>query len=328
MKNLLFVVFLICVLYGLSGCESQMSPTLSLEDEQIPSEEQEVQILFGMGNEIGMARETPLFQNAPVHMISSWFSKPEDLEWLRYYPERNTLSTLYGQGYAQELIIWLDEYPQYAISDQFQEDLAELIEIFKGNGPEQGPLYVVLFTEYETYSDDPAYFKQLRDAFLESKKTIKQVYGGAQVAIGMGCYEWFEEERELKDWEKEVLQASDFVAVQGHHHISNVDLLMAQIHRAVDQLSTYGKPIMLSHFRLWKKPEEEARRLDEAFLRFIKEMHNEETMKALADKGLFAWNFFWDDFINKQRASYHAIEKVVKAYGAKPAPLPDSTAEE
>ncbi len=197
--------------------------------------ESNIEIIWGIGNEIPMAQETPLFREAPVKMITSWFSKPGDLEWMRYYPERNTLASLYGQGYAQQLIIWLADYPEYAISGEFQTDLEELIEIFKGDGPSYGPLYVVLFTEYETYSNDPEYFHQLRDAFLESQNTIKQVYESANVAIGFGGYGWSGiARRELKDWEIEVLEAGDFTAVQAHHHVSNIDLMIPQIRNSVD----------------------------------------------------------------------------------------------
>ena len=122
----------------------------------------DIELMWGIGNEIPAARETPLYQQAPLQMVTSWFNKPDDLEWMRYYNDRNTLSELYQQGYAQELVIWLAEDPQYALSQQFQTDLEELIGIFKGNGPQYGPLYVVLFTEFETYSDNPDYFPELK----------------------------------------------------------------------------------------------------------------------------------------------------------------------
>lgn len=317
MRKLFSGLVLLVVFGWLGGCDKDAMPTKVQNSEQ-------VEILFGMGNEIPMARETPLYREAPVNMISSWFSKPEDLEWMRYYPERNTLSTLYGKGYAQELIIWLHDYPQYAISDDFQEDLKEMIEIFKGEGPERGPLYVVLFTEFETYSDDPEYYIQLKEAFMDSRETIKGVYEGANVAIGFGGYGWSGiEERELKDWEEEVLMAGDFAAVQAHHHVSNMDLMIPQVRNSIEQLGSYGKPVMLSHFRIWKRDGEGGLSTEEAFRRFIMEMHTEESMTAMAEDGLFAWNFFWDDFINEPGAAYNAIQDVVRTFGSEKTALSD-----
>lgn len=308
MKKFL-VVLCMTVVWFATACNSSTSTQSENESE--------IEIIWGIGNEIPMAQETPLFNEAPVKMITSWFSKPEDLEWMRYYPERNTLSSLYGQGYAQQLIIWLADYPEYAISNEFQTDLAELIEIFKGNGPSYGPLYVVLFTEYETYSEDPEYFLQLRDAFHQSQNTIQQVYENAYVAIGFGGYGWSGiAHRDLKEWEVEVLESGDFAAVQAHHHVSNIDLMIAQIRNSIEQLGSYGKPVMLSHFRIWKREGEGGLSTNEAFQYFINEMHTEESMRALVEDGLFSWNFFWDDYINEEGNAYHMIRKVVRTYAA------------
>ncbi|HET6527839.1 MAG TPA: hypothetical protein VFG39_03730 [Balneolaceae bacterium] len=304
------LLFLFVLSITLSACDEPPSPTTV-------TNESDIEILFGIGNEIPMARETPLFNEAPIKMISSWFSKPEDLEWMRNYVERNTMAELYKKGYAQELIIWLDNYTQYAISDEFQADLKELTRIFKGNGPDYGPLYVVLFTEYETYSDDPAYYLKLKDAFLQSIKTIKGVYPEAKVAIGIGGYGWSGvEHREFKDWEIQALKAGDFIAVQAHHHVSNMDLMITQIRDSFNQLSSFGKPIMMSHFRIWKNDEEPPAITEQAFQHFIDEMFTEESMAALAEDGLFAWNFFWGDFINQPGAAYQSIRNVVRTYGS------------
>ncbi|HEX6981650.1 MAG TPA: hypothetical protein VF181_02715 [Balneolaceae bacterium] len=305
-----FLSLLFLILFALSSCDEQPSPTTF-------TNELGIEVLFGIGNEIPMARETPLFNEAPVKMISSWFSKPEDLEWMRYYVERNTMAELYHEGYAQELVIWLNDYPQYAISENFQADLKELIQIFKGNGPDYGPLYVVLFTEYETYSNDPVYYLKLKDAFLQSIEMIKQVYGKAQVAIGIGGYGWSGiEHRELKDWEVEALRAGDFIAVQAHQHVSNMDLLITQTRDAIEQLSSFGKPIMLSHFRIYKGEDDPAGMTEQAFQYFIDEMFTEESMAALVEDGLFAWNFFWDDYINEPGRAYQSMRNVVRTYGS------------
>lgn len=300
-----------------ASCDESPSPSTP----DLPSQSS-TEILWGMGNEIPSARESPIFNQAPVRMISNWFSKPEDLEWMRYYPERNILATLYGQGYAQELIIYLADHTEYAISPEFQSDLEEMIEIFRGNGPDYGPLYVVLFTEYETYSNDPEYFMQLRDAFMESRKTVKQVYDSAYVSIGLGGYEWSGiEERDFKDWEIDMLEAGDYIAVQAHHHVEYMDRMAPQIRNSVEQLSSYDKPVMLSHFRIWKEEGDEGLATTESFGNFIDEVFTEESMNALAEDGLFAWNFFSDDFINQQSPAFDAIKEVMKTYDSEEADL-------
>lgn len=275
------------------------------------------EILWGIGNEIPMAQETSLFKEAPVRMITSWFSKPDDLEWMRYYPGRNTMTALYGQGYAQQLVIWLAGYPQYALSAEFQRDLKELTDIFRGRGPHYGPLYIVLFTEYETYSDDPEYFRQLGEAFMESKNTVQEAYDRAYVALGFGGYEWSGiEHREFEEWEIEALKAGDFIAVQAHHHVSNMHLMIPQIRSSVKQLGSYGKPVMLSHFRIWKREGEKGLSTDDAFQYFIGEMFSDRSIEALAEDGLFAWGFFLDDFVNKNGKAYFQIRAVVRRHAS------------
>lgn len=294
-----------------TGCNS---PTTT---DTIP-DKSDIGVIWGMGNEIPAAQQSPINQQAPIRMLTSWFSKPSDLDWMRNYPDRNTMAELYAQGYAQELVIYLADYTDYAVSQEFQADLRELIQIFKGNGPDYGPLYVVLFTEYETYSDDPAYFQQLKEAFLQSRKTIKDTYAKAYVGMGFGGYEWSGiEVRDFKDWEVEVLKASDFAAVQAHHRVKYMDRMVPQIRNSVRQLGSYGKPVMLSHFRIWQGDGETQAQVQDAFQSFINEMFTEESMQSLTQDGLFAFSFFADDYINNQGSSFDSIKKVVDTYASK-----------
>ncbi len=129
-------------------------------------------VLFGLGDEISAAVSAPLYRNGGIDMVTSWYNGPGDLGWMSGYAESDTISDLYGQGNALELVVWLADDPSYAVSSQLQTDLAKLITVFRGNGPHYGPLYVVLFTEFETYSSQPGYDLQLRSAYLTAVTTI------------------------------------------------------------------------------------------------------------------------------------------------------------
>ena len=147
-------------------------------------------LLFGLGDEISAATSAPLYLHGGVNMVTSWYNGPSDLAWMSGYASTDVVSDLYQQGKALELVVWLADEPAYAVSPQFQSDLAKLIDIFKGNGPYYGPLYVVLYTEFETYSDQPGYDAQLRTSYLAAVSKIHSLYRQAYVALGFGGYVW------------------------------------------------------------------------------------------------------------------------------------------
>lgn len=315
-KHHIVLLFSITLLFNfITACENSTSI------EEIQKEEPE--ILWGIGDQISGAQSTPVFRDALVGMITSWYNKPGDLSWMRGYQEEPTMSNLYRKGYAQELVVWLADYPQYAISSTFQEDIKDLIRIFKGNGPENGPIYVVLFTEFETYSQDPEYFQHLKEAFLEARKSIKQEYEKAYVALGFGGYGWIgQPERELKDWEIEALEAGDFAAVQHMHHASRLDLMIPQVRRSVKQLGSYGKPVMVSHFKLWSNEGDTEELPSVSFNNFINEIFTRESLQSLADDGLFAWDFMDDNYINDPGRAYEKIKEIIARYEASDPDLP------
>jgi len=306
-------IFVACLLIAflpvVFGCDSSTSA------DQI--EKEEPYLLWGMGDQISGAKKSPVFREAPMSMITSWYNKPDDLDWMSGYRDETTMTDLYRRGYAQELVVWLADYPQYAIGDAFREDLKELIRIFKGNGPDYGPLYVVLFTEFETYSDDPAYFADLKDAFLQARDIIKQEYEQAYVALGFGGYGWIgAPERDLKDWEIEALEAGDFAAVQHMHHANRLDLMIPQVRRSVKQLGSYGKPVMVSHFKLWSDEGDPPGLASQSFNTFIGNMFTRKSLEEMADDGLFAWGFMDDTYINDSGTARSRIMEIISRHTA------------
>ena len=137
------------------------------------------------------------------------------------------------------------------------------------------------------------------------------------MALGFGGYGWSGiEHRDLKEWEKEAINASDFVAVQAHHHVTNIDLMIPQVRISIEQLGSFGKPVMMSHFRIWKREDETTLSTPEAFRIFMDEMFTEESMSDLADNGLFSWNYFNDDFINTKGNAFERAKRMVEHYQA------------
>lgn len=272
-------------------------------------------ILWGIGDEISNAEKTPIFNHTPVRMITSWYNGPADTAWMKNYLNRSTISNLYGKGYALELVVWLADEPNYAISPDFQHDAALLARIFRGNGPNYGPLYVVLFTEFETYSRDSTYFTKLEKSFVSARDTIRAVYPGARVALGFGGYGWSGvKHRNLKKWEINAIKKGDFIAVQEMHYASNLDIMISQVRNSVRQLGTYGKPIMISHFKFsWKKGEPSSLPSD-VFGRFVRKMLNWRMLDTLTSEGLFAWDFMNDHYINDPGPGYETIQTVIKKH--------------
>ncbi|HKI45882.1 MAG TPA: hypothetical protein VKA08_11185 [Balneolales bacterium] len=280
-------------------------------------------ILWGIGDEIKSAEQTPIFQSSPVHMITSWYNGPSDTTWMKNYIKSSTISDLYGKGYALELVVWLANEPAYAISPDFQHDAALLARIFRGNGPNYGPLYVVLFTEFETYSNDSTYFPKLKDAFLNARDTIKAVYPKAEVALGFGGYDWSGIKHvNLKNWEVEALKAGDFVAVQEMHYPEDVDLMISQVRNSVRQLGSYGKPVMISHFRITPKKRDTPQLPANAFDYFVKKMFNWQSLDTLAREGLFSVGFMNGHYINDPGPAYFNIRNVIVRHASRNPNLP------
>ncbi len=253
-------------------------------------------------------------------MVTSWYNGPADLGWMSGYAETNIISGLYEQGKALELVVWLADDPSYAVSSQFQSDLAKLITVFKGNGPDYGPLYVVLFTEFETYSSQPGYNLKLRSAYLAAVRTVHTTDQQAYVALGFGGYDWSaaEPERDLSFWEP-AIAASDFTAFQAMQDDTSVtrngeNIVVPEIESAVHQLGGYGKPVMISHFKLWGDPAG----VSQAFARVAAILLRGPELDKLRSEGLFAWDFMGDDYVNDPGPGLSYAESAIARYASGP----------
>ena len=88
--------------------------------------------------------------------------------------------------------------------------------------------------------------------------------------------------------------------------------LVAQIRSSVRQLSSYGKPVMISHFKLWGDPACQVR----AFDKFTKAMLTDSSMEELTSNGLFAWNFMLDHYIDDPGPVREASAALINRYSA------------
>jgi len=271
-------------------------------------------LIFGMGDELSGAQSSALYGAAPVNMITSWYNGPGDLGWMTGYRNTPQISQSYASGHAQELVVWLANDPTYAISAQFQQDIASLVTTFAGNGPQHGPLYVVLFSEFETYSADPSYQAQLLNAYVAAVKVIHATYAQAKVALGFGGYDWTTADpvRDMSAYTA-AISASDFVAVQEMQSCSDEASLESQVKESVAQLGTYGKPVMISHFKLWGGT---LACQTSAMSTFESHMWTSAELTTLTSEGLFAWGLMNDKYVNSPGASFTTAVSDVSTYGS------------
>jgi hypothetical protein len=261
-------------------------------------------VLWGIGDQLGPAREAPFYRDGGARMVSSWFNNPGDLGWMKGY-RGSDFSDQYGAHRALELVVWLADNADYAVSPRFQTDIRTLTRLYKGSGPNYGPLYIVLFTEFETYKGgDPAYQAKLMSAYLKAVAVIHSEYDQARVALGFGGYGWDGvHDRDLAPY-RQVIEASDFTAVQQMQacssEVGGQNIMVPKIRSSVRQLGSYGKPVMISHFKLWGDAACQA----SAFEKFSREMFSPASLAALTADKLFAWGFMSDHFINDAGGAY------------------------
>lgn len=264
------------------------------------------QLIWGTGDNIPGFESTDMATNgdSPLKMVSQWYNGPADLSYIHGYQAGSTFSDYYGRGYTFQLIVWLADVPAYAIDAQFQTDFVDLMTTCIGNGPNHGPLYIVLFTELETYSNAgnvSTYNPALKAAYFQAMETARSMYSQAYVGLGFGGYDWSGNPTpDLSFWD-DALKASDFVCVQHMQDSINTggtggqNEIIDNIQNSVTQLGAYGKPVMISHMLLWG----DTSTVVPAFADFRKKILSTPALRTLAGQGLFAI-----DFMNGGGAQY------------------------
>ena len=282
-------------------------------------------ILFGIGSQAGPAMDFRLVKEAPVHMLTSWYNGPSDLEWMRVQ-KNDLIPRLYANQYVVHLITWTDlpeeeiETPHghacgrpYPVSTQVVEDMKQLAQIY--NGP--GPMYVSLFTEFPSFTcidnnwnGNENYFQTLQDNYRTIKDNFHQYAPNSKVSLSWGG--WLNRYddtanqggRSLISHFADVMRESDFISFQTMESDSNVDDIIDM----TSILGAYGKPVMLAHY----KPSNSSTQVFEADM---KELFTNDVMTKLMSNGLFAISFMDDEMINKSETSYQLVKNGIQSYG-------------
>jgi hypothetical protein len=285
--------------------------------------------IFGLGAQLGGAVNERLYKEAPVGMLTSWFNKPSDLEFMRPWA-KDVVPQSYATGKSLHLIVWAsDEERQistkygiacgraYPLSDRFADDMRQLAETFRGNA--DGPaLYVSMFTEFQTYpcqdntwSGNENYYRALQDRYRLAQSIFKQTAPNSQVSLTWGGWQasWDDPAqgsgRSLIPRFADVMNGSDFQSFQAMdstgknmQHISDMTRLLHQ----------YGNgKVMVAHF----KPDN---RSQAVWAGDMTRVFTPATFAALRANGLFAFSFMDETNINASEDSYVYTRDTVRAY--------------
>lgn len=289
-------------------------------------------ILFGLGPEADSAKSSPLNQAAPLGMYSSWYNGTKDLAWMQYwYTSGFIRNSIYGTGRAAHLIIWSDG-PNvtspvcgrpYPVSTQILADMQTLATYWAGaaNGP---PLYVTLFTEFQTYPciEDQwvgaqDYYNLLKTRMLQIRDIFHQYAPNSRVSIGWGGWQtrWDDPTNgggaSLIPYFADIMSQMDFQSTQ----LMNNDANVQDAQRMVSALGQYG-PVMVAHY----KPENTS---DSTFYADISTIMTSSFLGGLVSHGLFAWSFMdqacFNDMSNPAEVTnYGLVLNAVQTFGKAP----------
>lgn len=284
-----------------------------------------VKILFGIGSQAGPAMDFRLVKEAPVHMLTSWYNGTADLVWMKVQ-QNDLIPRLYKNKYTVHLITWTDlpekdiQTPHgpacgrpYPVSDQVVEDMKQLAQIYNGDGP----MYVTLFTEFQTFTctdnnwtGNENYFNTLKENFRKIKDNFHKYAPRSKVGISWGGWQSRYDDpvnkggKSLFPYFADILKESDFTAFQAMESDTNVQeiLDMTKI------LGAYKKPVMLSHY----KPSNGS---NTVFDNDMKKIFTDEIMRKLINDGLFAMSYMDDELINRSETSYQLVKNGIIKYG-------------
>ncbi len=282
-------------------------------------------ILFGIGSQAGPAMDYRLVQEAPVHMLTSWYNGTKDLEWMSVQ-KNDLIPRLYASNYIVHIITWTDlpeeeiETPYgsacgraYPVSSQVVEDMKQLAQIYNGSGT----MYVSLFTEFPSFTcvdnnwnGNENYWRTLQDNYRTIKDNFHQYAPNSKVSLSWGGWlNRYDDNtnqggRSLFPYFADLMKESDFISFQTMESDTNVN----DIANMTSILSTYGKPIMLAHY----KPSNSS---SEVFDADMRQLFTDSTIQQLKNNGLFAISFMDDEMINKSETSYQLVKDGINKYG-------------
>lgn len=314
--------------YQMPSVTPTLIPTISpvpLPTATITPTRQPLKVIFGVGSQAGPAMDFRIVKEAPIRMLTSWYNGPNDLTWMQIQ-KNDLVPRLYAKKYIVHLVTWSDvpeneiQTPHgtacgrpYPVSTGIIDDMKRLAEIY--NGP--GPMYVTLFTEFQTYTctdnnwiGNENYYLTLKDNFRIIKNIFHQYAPNSKVAFSWGGWisryddSLHQGGRSLFAHFADVLGESDFSAFQAMESDTNVQeiLDMTRI------LGSYRRPVMLAHYM----PHSQSQAV---FHSDIEKIFTDEIMSQLVRYGLFAMSFMENGPINNNETDYQLVKKGITKYG-------------
>ncbi|HZO25829.1 MAG TPA: hypothetical protein VFH48_07525 [Chloroflexota bacterium] len=305
---------------GSAVATSTPAPTPTLSPTPVPTAPR---LLFGLGPEADGALASSLRQSAPFKMLTSWYSSPNDLSWMSGW-RNNLVPQTYANGYTLHLVVFTND-PEvslstaygpacgrsYPLSSRFVGDMAQLAQTFAGSGP----LYVTLFTEFQTYPcadntwvGSENYYRALKDQYLAALAAFRQHAPNAKVSIGWGGWQarWDNPAqgsgRSLFPRFADVMDASDFQSFQAMQSDTNVQ----DVRDMTSILGAYG-PVMLAHY----KPDNGS---CPAATADLTTMLTDAYLRDVIEDGLFAWSFMDDGIVTCSSQLLTFVRSAVTTY--------------
>jgi len=285
-------------------------------------------LLFGLGPTVDSARNAPLTRESRIGMLTAWYNGPNDVGWMTDAYHRGMYAQQYAAGKALHLIVWTGDAEttfstgygtacgrHYPLSDRFLDDIRSVASAFAGSGQ----LYVTLFTEFQTYpcadnawnanSAANAYYRALKDRYLEARAAIRSVAPGARVSLGWGGWQtrWDDPTkgggRSMFQYFADVMRSSDFQSFQAMQSDGNV----GDVRAMTRTLGTFG-PVMLAHY----KPDNGSQ---STFDSDVRSMLTDAYLAEMRGYGLFAWSFMDHANIGGSSTTYAFVRDALNQFG-------------
>ncbi|SNQ46942.1 conserved exported hypothetical protein [Frankia canadensis] len=304
-------------------------PRLALTDRlrQVPATPVG-KLRFGLGPGLDSAQSSPLAPD--LDFYSTWFNGPNDLGFLRLW-KNDLIPEVYQSGHGIHLIVWLDgtgdvgtiqtSHGQacgraYPLSSQFLDNARELASIFSGSagGP---PLYVTLFTEFQTYPchpnswgdspDTTNYYLALQDQYLAAMRIFHDGAPNSRVSLGWGGWQdrWDDPltggGHSMIAHFADVMRASDFESFQAMGDDPNA----ADVIAMTRELGQYG-PVMLAHFKSEHQSSWESD---------MRSLLTGDEPRQLSQAGLFAFSFMDANNINASPDALSLARGAIQSHG-------------
>jgi hypothetical protein len=182
------------------------------------------------------------------------------------------------------------------------------------------PLYVTLFTEFQTYpcrdnawAPDRAtvnYYRALKDQYRSAVAIFRRRARNSRVSLGWGGWQarWDDPGvgggRSIFRHFADVMRASDFQSFQAMEGKSNV----GDVLRMTRALGRYGR-VLLAHY----KPDEGSSQA--TFNSDLTRMLTDGYLRKATRRGLFGFSFMDDDYLDADPGIAQFVRKAIARYG-------------